>query len=66
MVESKRQVLAKSKARSRLSNGYALPRSVDLRTQWARRFKDLLVLHINDLGGADNVTEGEKAVIRRA
>src|SRR6266540_3236166 len=59
-------VVAKTKARSRLSNGHALPRSVDLRTQWARRFRDLLFLHINDLGGPDVASEGEKAIIRRA
>jgi hypothetical protein len=33
---------------------------------WARRFRDLLALHINDLGGPDNVSEGERAIVRRA
>jgi hypothetical protein len=65
MSESKRQVLSKCKARSRLSNGHVLPRSVDLRSQWARRLRDLLALHLgSDL--ADSASESEKAIIRRA
>jgi hypothetical protein len=33
---------------------------------WARRFRDLLVLHTNDLGGADVVSAAEAAIVRRA
>ena len=33
---------------------------------WARRFRDLLSLHLSDLGGEDNCSEAEKAIIRRA
>jgi|SRR5581483_377778 len=64
--ESKRQVMAKTNARSRLSNGYALPRSVDLRSKWARRYKDLLVLHVNDLGGWDLASQAEIAILKTA
>jgi len=49
-----------------MSNGHALPRSVDQRTLWARRFRDLLALHLNDLGGEDAASEAEKAIVRRA
>jgi|SRR5450759_4672796 hypothetical protein len=66
MAERKRQVLAKTKARSRLTNGHTLPRSVDQRTRWARRFRDLISLHTNDLGGPDVASAGEQAIIRRA
>jgi hypothetical protein len=65
MSESKCQVLSKSKARSRLSNGHVLPRSVDLRGQWARRLRDLLAIHLgSDL--ADSASESEKCIVRRA
>jgi len=47
-----------------MSNGHALPRTVDQRTLWARRFRDLLALHLGDM--ADTASEGEKAIIRRA
>jgi hypothetical protein len=58
--------MAKANGRSRLSNGYALPRSVDQRSQWARRYKDLLVLHVNDLGGFDFVSQSEIAIVKTA
>jgi hypothetical protein len=66
MAVSKRQIAAKTKGRSRLTNGFVLPRSVDSRSQWARRFRDLLVLHTNDLGGPDLITAAEAAIVRRA
>jgi hypothetical protein len=59
-------VLAKKKARSRLSNGHALPRNVDHRSAWARRFRDLLQIHLSDLGGVDNASASEQAIARRA
>ena len=66
MSERRHAVLGKNKTRSRLTNGHPLPRSVDLRSAWARRYKDLLILHSNDLGGPDNISAAETAVLRRA
>jgi len=66
MSDRRRIVLGKSKSRSRLTNGHALPRSVDLRSAWARRYKDLLILHLNDLGGPANVSASEAAILKRA
>jgi hypothetical protein len=60
---SKAIVLAKTKGRSRLTNGHHLPRGVDLRSPWARRFRDLLVIHIGD---RPECSEAERAIIRRA
>ncbi len=51
--------------RSKITNGHPLP-GVHLAKPWARRFRDLLELHLSDLGGADNCSEGEKALVRRA
>jgi hypothetical protein len=52
--------------RSRITNGRDLLPTVDGRCLWARRFRDLLSLHLSDLGGEDNCSEGEKALVRRA
>jgi hypothetical protein len=40
--------------------------SVDGRSVWARRLHDLIYLHTADLGGEDNCSEAEKALVRRA
>jgi hypothetical protein len=53
-------------ARSRVTNGSAILPGVDGRSQWARRLRDLIALHVADLGGIDNVSEAEKAILRRA
>lgn len=57
---------AKPTARSRVSNGSALLNGVDGRSVWARRFRDLMDLHLADKGGPDAVSEGERSIIRRA
>jgi hypothetical protein len=57
---------AKDPQRSRITNGSALLPGVDGRNAWVRRAKDLLALHISDLGGEDNVSEAERALVRRA
>src|SRR5262249_10852959 len=59
--------LAKSSFRSSVTNGRRiLPRIVDGRSLWARRYRDVLALHTQDLGGDANITEGERAILRRA
>ena len=52
--------------RSRITNGSTLLPGVHSQSLWARRFRDLLYLHLSDLGGEDNCSEGEKALARRA
>jgi hypothetical protein len=54
----------RSKGRDRITNGAVFSRDIDGRTAYARRFRDLLVLHTNDLG--DDPSEAERAIIRRA
>jgi hypothetical protein len=67
MTIRKKTVLAKSKGRSRITNGRGLlPGTVDGRTLWCRRFRDLNALIIDDLGGDDLVTEAQRAIVRRA
>jgi hypothetical protein len=49
--------------RSRLTNGAVV--DGDGRSAWGRRMRDLIGLHLSDLGGADNVSEAEKSIVRR-
>jgi hypothetical protein len=51
--------------RSRMTNGSQLLPGVDGRSPWARRCRDLITLHVNDKGGPDNVSEAERAIVRR-
>src|SRR6478672_7710647 len=52
-------------AKSKLTNGATLP-GVDGRSSWVRRLRDLMALHLSDLGGEAAVSEAEKSIIRRA
>lgn len=57
----------KSKARSRVTNGNALlAGDVDHRSLWVRRFRDLYLEHLSDLGGADAASTSEQSIVRRA
>jgi hypothetical protein len=63
---SNASAVSKPEARSRVTNGKVLLPDVDERSLWVRRFRDLLALHLGDLGGADIASEAEKAIARRA
>ena len=56
----------KDPGRSRVTNGSALLPSVDGRSAWVRRRKDLISEHLVDLGGEDNASAAERSLIRRA
>ena len=61
----------KVKVRSRVTSGRSLfPKVegalVDERSQYARRFADLMQNHLNDLGGIDACSNAEVAIVRRA
>lgn len=38
---------------------------VDGRSTWVRRLRDLIALHLSDLGGEDAVSEAERSIVRR-
>lgn len=58
--------LPPSKVRSAITNGRRLFIDIDGRSAWHRRYRDLLQLHLNDLGGADQTSEFERSIVRRA
>ena len=54
------------RTRSRVSNGRLFAdAAVDGRTGWARRLRDLIMLHITDLGGEEAVSAAERSICRR-
>src|SRR5262245_29546991 len=53
--------------RSAVTNGQRLfVAAGDVRGPWARRMRDIIELHISDLGGLENASEAERSIIRRA
>src|SRR5262245_23135164 len=54
----------KSEGRSRITNGTDLLPGIDGRSNWARRFRDVISLHTSDLGGLEECSEAEKSIIR--
>src|SRR5262249_30234861 len=56
----------KDTRRSKVANGTALWAGIDGRSLWARRAGELLAAHLSDLGGADNCSEAEHALAKRA
>lgn len=50
--------------RSRITNGTTLLPSVDGRSLWARRLRDLVEQHTADLGGESNLSQAEASIVR--
>jgi hypothetical protein len=52
---------------SRVTTGYSMfVEGGDGRSAWARRWKDLILAHVTDLGGPKGLSEAEISLIRRA
>jgi hypothetical protein len=64
--QRKRNGLPSVTNRSAITNGKHLLVGVLHNTAWMRRFRDLIQLHINDLGGADLVSSAEQRLVNRA
>jgi hypothetical protein len=56
----------KDPRRSRVTNGSALLHGVDGRSPWVRRCRDLIALHVADLGGEEATSAAERSLVRRA
>ena len=67
MAGSKKLAPSLRQVRSAISSGNALILGdLDERSAWARRLKDLLHGLEADLGGGEGLSEGQRAIIRRA
>lgn len=53
-------------SRNAVSNGNRFLQDVDGRSPWVRRAKDIVSEHLADLGGAENTSAAERALVRRA
>jgi hypothetical protein len=62
----KRLNLTLANVRSAITNGSQLLHDVNHNSTWMRRLRDLINMHIADLGGDECVTEAERRIIRRA
>jgi hypothetical protein len=62
----KQSDLTLSRVRSAITNGSTLLSGVDARTGFMRRLRDLVAAHESDAGGRDILSEGQRAIIRRA
>ena len=52
---------------SRVTNGKQMFVDLgDARSAWARRWADLIVAHVNDLGGLEMISEAQLSICRRA
>jgi hypothetical protein len=66
-LQDRSPVVADSKRqRSVMTNGAAILPGIDGRSAWVRRLKDLIQIHIADLGGHENTSAAEQAIVRRA
>jgi hypothetical protein len=52
--------------KSAITNGSALLHDVDGRSATMRRLRDIIHAHTADLGGTDTLSEGQRAILRRA
>ena len=53
--------------RSAVTNGSQMfAKKIDHRSVWVRRFRDLIQLHLLDLGGPDGCSEAQVSLVRRA
>ena len=52
--------------RSAITNGSSLLEGVDHRSAWMRRLRDIIHAHQADLGGEGELSEGQRAILRRA
>jgi hypothetical protein len=55
-----------SKVRSAVTNGFRAFIHGDGNSSWYRRFKDIVELHISDLGGHEHLSEAQLSLCRRA
>jgi hypothetical protein len=61
-----RRKVARDPQRSRITNGTALLPGIDQRSAWVRRCKDVIAMHLSDLGGEANTSAAERSLVRRA
>jgi len=64
MARSQPTTLSKRTARSCMTNGRVMPKGIDQRSVWVRRFKDIVALHTSDRGGVERMSQAEQSLVR--
>ena len=64
--DTERASTPRKRPRSAITSGRKLFVEGDPNSAWSRRYYDLVVGHINDLGGRDLLSEAQLSLIRRA
>src|ERR1700730_2004601 len=57
---------SKRRTRSRVTTGRQVFVEGDANSRWARRYRDLIAAHCQDLGGIDLLSEAKLSLIKRA
>jgi hypothetical protein len=65
-VQHKRQPSRAKRPRSAVTSGRQMFIEGDPNSAWSRRYHDLVVRHVRDLGGPDILSEAQLSLIRRA
>jgi hypothetical protein len=58
--------VSRTRARSQATSGRRVFVDGDGNSRWARRYRDLIAAHCQDLGGVDLLSEAQLSLIRRA
>ena len=67
MRKRKKQFGNQLHARSRITNGHSVLPTIDHRSSWARRYRDLNAAFLSDLGqDEDALSEGQRALSKHA
>jgi hypothetical protein len=66
VLEAVPATTGKRRTRSRVTTGRAVFVEGDGNSRWARRYRDLISAHCQDLGGLDLLSEAQLSLIRRA
>jgi hypothetical protein len=64
-TDQARTHIAPSRQKTRYGNGSSILPGVDGRSSWVRRAKELIQAHVTDLGGPENCSAAEHAIVRR-
>jgi hypothetical protein len=66
LVDKAARSANKRRTRSRVTTGRAVFVEGDGNSRWARRYRDLIAAHCQDLGGVDVLSAAQLSLIRRA
>ena len=64
-VANPQHALKSATARSQVTNGKKFLPGIDQRNEWVRRARDVMALHVADMGGEEAVSQAELSILKR-